>query len=68
MGHGQLKSRLREAMAEAGMDEPQLAKATGISQPAINLIKNGKREPTLGNAVRIAKALGLRLDQIWSVE
>lgn len=58
----EFKSRLEKAMAEAEMDEPDLAATSGIPKRSINNYIN-KSEPPFGRGVLLAKALGV--DPYW---
>jgi transcriptional regulator with XRE-family HTH domain len=61
--------KLHEAIAYArdvkGMTLRQLEKATGISNALLSQIETGHiQEPSFRNVVKIAKALGLKLDKL----
>lgn len=55
---GALVRRLREAR---GMTQVELAAATGIEQPNISAIENGRRMPTTETAQVLVEALGFEL-------
>lgn len=46
------------------MNNKDLARLTGISANAIGTYVNGRNDPSLYNATRIAKALGVSLDYL----
>ena len=46
------------------MTQKQLAKKAGVSTAMISFIENNKRQPTLWVIANIAKALGVRIDQL----
>lgn len=58
-------NRVRAAMDIAGYNQEMLAKAMGLGINTMNLKLNGKRQFTLGECNRIAKALGTTLDKIF---
>lgn len=60
-----LKSKLKIIMIEKGIRQYELAELTGISRSNINLIANGKQDPSLENAMIIAEALGVSIYDIW---
>lgn len=60
-----LKSKLKLILIERGIKQYEFAEMTGISRSNINLIANGKQEPSLENAMIIAEALGLAVHNIW---
>ena len=47
-----------------GWSKYRLANTSGVSLPAITLIENGKREPTVFTLLLLAKALGIRLGDL----
>lgn len=50
---------LRNARMEHGISQAELSKMTGFTVRAISFWENGKREISLKNAVKIAKALNM---------
>lgn len=50
---------IREKRIERGMNQAQLAKAAGISQPYVNEIELGKKNPTVDVLIRICRALDI---------
>ena len=61
-------NRLRELMAQRGMTQEALAAAAGLEQPHISKLVTGKRRPSLNTAQKVAKALGVGVDDVWPVE
>lgn len=51
----------REAL---GMTQQDVADASGLTQSAISYFEKGLREPSLLNAVRLAKALAVTVDAL----
>lgn len=58
------KASVKAARLSAGLSQSQLAKIIGTSQPHIANIENGRTALMLETAGRIAKALGLTLDEV----
>ena len=54
--------QLRWARADRGLNQTQLAKRVGVSQQAIAKLESPDANPTIETLVRVADALGLRLD------
>lgn len=55
-------ARIKAAREEKGYSTGMLAELTGLKQPNIERIEVGKYQPNLVTLVRIAEALGMRLD------
>jgi transcriptional regulator with XRE-family HTH domain len=53
--------RLREA---AGMSQPQAAAAAGVPVATLRNWEQGRRVPSLDAALRLARALGVSLDEL----
>lgn len=56
--------RLRKILRQRGITQRQLAEMSGVAQPSISLIVNGKRSPNWETACQIADALGVSLDDL----
>lgn len=64
-----VRNRMRALrFARGEMTQQQLADAVGVTRQTINAIEGGKYSPTLEAAFRIARALGARLDEVFSYE
>jgi transcriptional regulator with XRE-family HTH domain len=61
-------TRLQKYLEERGIKQKWLCDKTGISDSAMSLIVRGKAEPTLRNARKIAKALGMTIEELWPEE
>lgn len=59
-GFGQ---KLKEVRARAGLTQEALARAADISLSAITKLESGKVDPTWGTVQRIAKALGVSVEE-----
>lgn len=62
-----MKNNMAKVMQAKGITEEQLSLLTGIRQNAINPIKNSKRVPKVDTALRIARALKVPVERIWSL-
>lgn len=60
--------RLRVARLSTGMTQRQLAEACGISRQAVAGTEAGTWFPSLGVALRLARALGTSVDQLFAAE
>ena len=55
------KALIRQKRQEKGISQNQLAKLVGISQPYINQIETGVRNPTLPTLMKICEILDISL-------
>jgi transcriptional regulator with XRE-family HTH domain len=60
--------RIREARAERGLSQADLAKRTGRTQAAVSLWEGGKRVPGLDDLMDLAQALGKDLGYFFPPE
>lgn len=63
-----MKNIIKQLRKEAGLRQEDLAKELGVSRQTIIAIENNKYDPTLGLAMRIAKLLGLHVDEIFFLD
>jgi putative transcriptional regulator len=56
--------RLRELRHIKGLTLKQVAQKAKVSESAMSLYERGKRNPNLVTAYRIAKALGVTVDEL----
>ena len=59
------ENRIREVRKQRGMKQAVLAEKVGIFQSEISEIESGERKPNVYLAKRIARALGVSLDEIF---
>ncbi len=58
-------NKLKEKRLEKGWSQHKLSERSGVPQPTICQIENGSRKyPTHENIRKIAKALGINLDEL----
>ena len=50
-----------KAREELGMSQQELSVKTGITQPDISKLENGKANPSIGTLKKIAEAFGKKL-------
>jgi putative transcriptional regulator len=63
-----MKNRLRELRSEHGLSQAELGGRVGVSRQAINLVENGKHDPSLSLAFGIARVFGLPVEAIFVEE
>ncbi len=59
-----LGQRIRAAREAKGLSQVSLAASTNISQGYLSQLEQDEREPTLGIAARIARVVGISLDDL----
>lgn len=55
---------LFEILVSRGMSQADLCRISGLSSGAISSYMNGKRVPSIANAITIAESLGVTLDEL----
>jgi molybdate-binding protein/transcriptional regulator with XRE-family HTH domain len=62
---GALDVLLRAARLQRGLSQAELAVRAGVTRQAISAIESGKAAPTMSVALRLARALGRRVDDLF---
>jgi putative transcriptional regulator len=62
-----LENRLREERARLNLTQAELAERTGVSRKTINTVENGVFVPSTLLALKIARALGRPVEEIFSL-
>ncbi|ODS57352.1 MAG: transcriptional regulator [Acidobacteria bacterium SCN 69-37] len=60
-----MKNRIRVLRAEKGWSQAELADRVYVSRNSINAIENGRFDPSLPLAFRIAGAFGLAVEDVF---
>ena len=63
-----LRNRLRELRAERDLTQAALAEQVGVSRKTINTIENGVFIPSTLLALKLARALGRPVDEIFALD
>ena len=63
-----LRNRLRELRAERDLTQAALAETIGVSRKTINTIENGVFVPSTVLALKLAQALGLKVEDLFSLD
>jgi putative transcriptional regulator len=63
-----MKNRLRELRAERGWSQAELGKHLDVSRQTINAIENGKYDPSLPLAFKMAALFELKIEEIFEAE
>jgi len=62
-----LYSRLLAIRTERGLTQAGLAELVGVSRKTINTVENGIFVPSTLLALKLAKALGLAVEELFSI-
>lgn len=60
-----MKNRIRVLRAERGWTQADLAERLDVSRNSVNAIENGKYDPSLPLAFRIAETFRLTIEEIF---
>jgi putative transcriptional regulator len=63
-----LGNRLNELRGERGLTQAALAEAVGVSRKTINTVENGVFVPSTLLALKIARALGRPVEEVFFLE
>ena len=63
-----MKNRIRILRAERNWTQAELGARIGVSRNSVNAIENGKHDPSLPLAFRIAREFGRTVEQIFDDE
>lgn len=63
-----MKNRIRVLRAERKWSQAELGERIGVSRNSVNAIENGRHDPSLPLAFRIAKQFGVPVDQVFEDE
>ena len=63
-----LTSRLKVVMAEKEVTNVELSNKTGLHENYISNLRNRRKEPGIYNALRVARALNVKVEDIWYIK
>jgi putative transcriptional regulator len=63
-----LGSRLREARTAAGLTQAELAERVSVSRKTVNTVENGVFVPSTLLALKLAAALGKKVEELFFLE
>ena len=63
-----VKNRLRVLRAERDWSQAELAERIGVSRQTAHAIETGKYAPSLPLAFKVAKAFGLKIEEIFQFD
>jgi putative transcriptional regulator len=62
-----LANKLKDVRGELGLTQAQLAEAVGVTRKTINTVENGVFVPSTLLALKIARALGRTVEELFSI-
>ena len=60
-----MKNRIEEIRKERGIKQEDFAKAMGVSRQTISSLENGRYNPSIMLAYKIAKHFGLSIEEVF---
>jgi putative transcriptional regulator len=63
-----LKNRIEEIRKERGIRQEEFAKSMGVSRQTISSLENGRYNPSIMLAHKIAKYFGLTIEDVFIFE
>ena len=63
-----MKNRIEEIRKEKGIRQDELAKSMGVSRQTISSLENGRYNPSIMLAYKIAKYFGLTIEDVFIFE
>lgn len=63
-----VRNNIRELRKKLNLTQEELAKTLGVTRQTINSIENNKYNPTLELAMKLAKTLGVPVEQIFFLD
>ena len=67
MAEPELENRLREHRARLELTQAELAERVGVSRKTINTVENGVFTPSATLALKLARALGVSVEKVFSL-
>ena len=63
-----MKNRIEEIRKERGVRQEEFAKALGVSRQTISSLENGRYNPSIMLAYKIAKYFGMTIEDVFVFE
>lgn len=63
-----LKNRIEEIRKERGIRQEEFAKALGVSRQTISSLENGRYNPSIQLAFKIARYFGITIEEVFIYE
>ena len=63
-----MKNRIEEIRKEKGIRQEEFAKSMGVSRQTISSLENGRYNPSIMLAYKIAKYFGMTIEEVFIFE
>ncbi|MEO5773770.1 MAG: helix-turn-helix transcriptional regulator [Sphingomicrobium sp.] len=63
-----LANKLKERRAELSLTQAELAERVGVTRKTVNTVENGVFTPSALLALKMAEALGLKVEELFWIE
>ena len=63
-----MKNKIESIRKEQGILQEEFAKAMGVSRQTISSLENGRYNPSIGLAHKIAKFFGMTIEEVFVFE
>ena len=63
-----LANRLKDFRTELGLTQAELAERVGVTRKTVNTVENGVFTPSATLAIKLARALGVTVEQLFWIE
>ena len=63
-----MKNKIEAIRTERGIRQDELAKALGVSRQTISSLENGRFNPSITLAYKIAKLFGMTIEEVFCFE
>ena len=63
-----MKNKIEAIRTERGIRQDELAKALGVSRQTISSLENGRYNPSILLAYKIAKLFGMTIEEVFCFE
>ena len=63
-----MKNRIEEIRKERGIRQEEFAKSMGVSRQTISSLENGRYNPSIELAYKIAKHFGMTIEEVFIFE
>jgi len=67
-GHGVLKNRLEELRKQRGIKQEELAEKLEVSRQTVGSLENGRYNPSIILAIKIARFFDMNVEEIFIYE